>query len=216
MCRSSRWCASKFEVVCVNGRPGVRRRSTWQAGNSPWHGGPLTPSGRGGGGPGSAVSTRKARNGSPKSVTMPGSQAVPGGGSRHARFTQEPSFGHWWPFRSFLPEGAIRTPALSGVRSVRGSTSTAWVVTRLSRLGFCTRSKAPRPVRDRQLGRLPVRSGVCFDGSTRRCLTLRANTVSRRQAYGLRRRKRITPGVRPERSCFLRPTLVECQGGSRE
>ncbi len=50
----------------------------------------------------------------PKFATMPGSHAVPVGGmgpSHHARFTQELSFGHWKPFRSSLPEGAIGTRA---------------------------------------------------------------------------------------------------------
>ncbi len=50
----------------------------------------------------------------PKFATMPGSHAVPQGGmgpSRHARFTQELSFGHWKPVRSSLPEGAIGTRA---------------------------------------------------------------------------------------------------------
>jgi four helix bundle protein len=41
--------------------------------------------------------------------------------------------------------GAIRTPAPSGVRSIRGSTPTAWGATRLSKLGFTRGSMQPEP-----------------------------------------------------------------------
>jgi len=136
----------------------------------------------------------------PRFATMHGSHAVPVGvwGLRvtHDSPKDLPS-GTGSHFAPPTRRGPSERRPLSAARSTRAPHRLG--ATCLSKWGFTRGPRLPRPVRDRHSGRHPIRSGACFDGSKRRCLTLRANTASRRQAFGgaairLRRRLRNRPG----------------------
>jgi len=121
----------------------------------------------------------------PKFATRPGSHAGPQGGmgpSHHARFTQEPSFGHWKAFRSSLLEEAIGTPAPSVARSIRAPHRRR--ITRLSKRGFTRGPRLPRPSRS-SLGTPPYPFRRLFRWV--KDALFRASCKHRFSAAGLRR-----------------------------